>query len=52
METPIESKAAVQKRELAERIAAVNHWRGQRLDTFARIEHAILDASERLLPLA
>ncbi|MBY6219093.1 hypothetical protein [Qipengyuania aquimaris] len=32
-------------------IAAVNHWRGQCLDNFARVEHAIINVIERWLEL-
>ena len=31
-----------------ERIAAVNHWRGQCLDNFARVERAVIECSQRL----
>jgi hypothetical protein len=43
------SKSVLAKQAQAERIAAVNIWRGQCLDNFARIEHAIIRCSERLL---
>lgn len=43
------SKAALANAQQRERIAAVNNWRGQCLDNFARVEHAILRCCERLL---
>jgi hypothetical protein len=42
------SKSANQRQR--DRIAAVNHWRGQCLDSFARIEQAIIRCSEAILP--
>jgi len=42
------SKSATQRQR--DPIAAVNHWRGQCLDSFARIEQAIIRCSEAILP--
>ena len=46
------SKSAIANQKQLERIAAVNNWRGQCLDSFARVEQAILRTSEQLLALA
>lgn len=50
--TAAHSKSAIAKQQQGDRIAAVNNWRGQCLDNFARAEQAIVRASERLAPIA
>jgi len=47
-----ESSSRSAKQRHHDRIAAVNHWRGQCLDNFARVEQAIIRCSEAILPQA
>ena len=49
-EQPAQSKNALAQAQQSLRISSVNNWRGQCLDNFARIEHAIIRCTEAILP--